>query len=184
MHLVQPVLQLLAGHIGADQAQQTQVVIRAAGHQVQPTVGKSLRQCFGVVDHPLLVGFEFRLQRLAKAHALAAIMCISGPPWVPGEYGGIQLFDQIGIVAQDQAAPRTAQGLMGSGGHHIGARHRALVQARCHQAGNVGHIHHEHSAVGMGNIRHSLEVNLPRIAEAPATINLGFTLFTCLANAA
>ena len=62
---------------------------------------------------------------------------------------------------------------MGSGGHHIGARHRALVQTRCHQAGNVGHIHHKHSAVGMGNIRHSLEVNLPRIGGGTGHNQLG-----------
>ena len=62
---------------------------------------------------------------------------------------------------------------MGGGGHHIGARHRALVQTRCHQAGNVGHIHHEHSAVGMGNIRHGLEVNLPRIGGGTGHNQLG-----------
>ena len=78
-----------------------------------------------------------------KQTALPAMMCISGPPCVPGK---IALFDALAhtpLLAKDHAAARTAQGLVGGGGHHISVRNRARMTSRRHQAGDVRHIHHE-----------------------------------------
>ncbi len=38
-----------------------------------------------VVDDLLLVGAQLRGLRLAEATALAAMTCMSGPPWMPGK---------------------------------------------------------------------------------------------------
>jgi hypothetical protein len=38
----------------------------------------------GIGDHLLLIAFELGLQGLWKQTALAAITCMSGPPWIPG----------------------------------------------------------------------------------------------------
>ncbi len=50
------------------------------------------------------------------------------------------LLDLLVGARQDQATARTAQGLVGGGGDHVGERHRVRVDASGDQAGDVGHV--------------------------------------------
>ena len=69
-----------------------------------------------------------------------------------GEDGGVDLFVNLLIVAEDQAAPGAPQGLMGGGGHHMGIGHRGRVDAGGHKTGDVGHIYHQVSPHGIGHL--------------------------------
>jgi hypothetical protein len=69
--------------------------------------------------------------------------CSRGPPLDAREDLAVELLAQLGVAAQDQAAARAAQGLVGGAGHHLGHRHRVGVQPGRHQAGDVGHVHHQ-----------------------------------------
>ena len=90
-----------------------------------------------------LVGLELRLAAPRRRHtALAAITCMSGPPWMPGKTL-LSMSLANSRLAQDHAAARAAQRLVRRGGDEVRVRHRARVQARGHQAGDVGHVDHQ-----------------------------------------
>ncbi len=55
-------------------------------------------------------------------------------------------------------------------------RHRAWVQTSRHQAGNVGHIHHQLGANLLGNIRQGGKINNPRISRSAGHKQLGLLL--------
>ena len=50
------------------------------------------------------------------------------------------IFFAYSSLAQDDAAARAAQGLVGGGGDKIRVRHRIGMHAGGHQAGDVGHV--------------------------------------------
>ena len=81
-------------------------------------------------------------KRLAQAHGLGGDDVHQRAALGAGENG---LVDGLGVLllAEDQAAPGAAEGLVGSGGDHVGVGHGVLVEPGSHQAGDVGHIHHE-----------------------------------------
>ncbi len=73
------------------------------------------------------------------------MMCSSGPPWVPGKTALLICFREL-FLAQDHAAARTAQRLVGGGGDHVRVRNRVLMQSCCDQAGDVRHVDKQVSA--------------------------------------
>ncbi len=78
-----------------------------------------------------------RCRASLKATALAAMTCISGPPWMPGKISRLSRSARSGL-GQDQAAPGAPQGLVGGGGDHVGQGDRGRVQVRGHQARRCG----------------------------------------------
>ena len=67
-----------------------------------------------------------------KHTALAAIMCMRGPPWTPGNTAeSIAL--ACAALAQDEPAARSAQRLVRGGRDEVGVRDGRGVQARRHQ---------------------------------------------------
>ena len=60
-------------------------------------------------------------------------------------------------------AARPAQRLVGGGGHELGVRHRARVQARRDQARDVGDVGHHHRAARVGGPAHGREVDGARV---------------------
>ena len=68
--LIQTALQLLAGNAGAAQVDQHEVVVRAAGNQIEALILEGCRQCLCVVNDALLISLELRLERLAEADSL------------------------------------------------------------------------------------------------------------------
>ena len=62
-----------------------QVVVGAAGDEAQAVPGQLGGQRLGVVDDLLLVAANSGCSASWKATALAAMTCISGPPWMPGK---------------------------------------------------------------------------------------------------
>ncbi len=104
---------VLAGQALTDQADQEQVVIGAAGHYIVATFDENVGHGLGVVDHLLLVGLEARLQRFLEAHGLGGDHVHQRAALGTREYCGVELFLDLFVgLGQDQAATRTAQGLV------------------------------------------------------------------------
>src|SRR5699024_11053642 len=159
VHLVQVVLQLLAGALLVQQVDEHQVVVGAAGHQLDAAGGQRRGQGLGVVHDRLGVVLELRLERLAKADGLGGDDVLQRAALSAGEDGRVDALDQVLVVGQDQAAAGAAQRLVGGGGDHVGVGHRVLVHAARHQASDVGHIHHQHGAVAVGDLGQLFKVD-------------------------
>ncbi len=110
----------------------------------------------------MLIGLEFRLQRLSEAHRLGGDHVLQRPALGAGENG---LVDGLRVLlpAQDHAAPGTPQGLVGGGGHEIRIGHGAGMLSRRHQPGDVGHVHHQQRASLIGDLPQLREVDGPGI---------------------
>ena len=94
----------------------------------------------------------------AKATALAAMMCSSGPPWRPGKTA-LSIFLARSDAAQDGAAPGAAQRLVRGEGHHVGHPDRARVGPAGDEAGRVRGVEHEQGAHRVGDLpeRHRVD---------------------------
>ena len=68
--------------------------------------------------------------------------CSSGPPCRPGEHRAVDLLGQL-LAAQDGAAPRAPQRLVGGEGDDVGHANRARVGTTGDEAGRVGGVEHE-----------------------------------------
>ena len=114
--------------------------------------------------------------------------CISGPPWRPGNTvlsiaaASVRLDRrEVGRVdrrraaraAEDQAAARPAQGLVRGGRDDVRVRERARVDARRDEARDVGHVDEQQRPDAMGDLRHALEVDDPRIGRRAGDDHLG-----------
>ncbi len=97
------------------------------------------------------------------------------------EHLGIDAFGKF-LLAEDDSGTGAAQGLMGGGSHHIGIRNGAHVQSRCHQSGNMRHIHQQFGAHGVCNLAETGEIHLARISRSPHQDELGLVLFCHLGN--
>ena len=143
---------LLAGNVEIPYIHQHQVIIRAAGHKAEAAFHQLLRQDLGVFHDLLRIGLEFRLQCLAEAHGLGGDDMLQRAALGTREHSGVDLLVNGLVVAEDQAAPGTAKGLVGSGDHHIGVGNGGGMDTGGHQAGDVGHVHHEIGAHGVSDL--------------------------------
>ena len=98
----------------------------------------------------------------SNATALAAMMCMSGPPCVPGKTA-LSIAAGEARAAEHQAATRSAQRLVGRRRDDVGVRERARVEARGDEARDVRHVHHEQRVVRAGDLGKPLEVDDARV---------------------
>ncbi len=113
----------------------------------------------GVFDDLLLIGLKFRPECFAQRHRLGGDDVLQGAALGAGEDGGVQLFGDLRIVAQQHAAPGSAEGLVGGGGDHVGVGDRGWMEPGGHQAGDVSHVHEQVGPHLVGDLREALEVN-------------------------
>ena len=85
VHLVQIVLQLLAGAVLVGQVDQQQVVVRAAGDQLHAAGGQLGLKRLRVLNDFAGILLELRLQRLAKADGLRGDDVLQRAACVPGK---------------------------------------------------------------------------------------------------
>ena len=85
-----------------------------------------------------------------KHTALAAMTCISGPPWMPGKF--ILLMALKRSLRLSTRPPRgTTKGLVGGRGHHVAVGHGAGVNAAGDEARDVGHVEQQHGVDLIGD---------------------------------
>ena len=130
VHLVQVVLQLLAGAllVGAGRSAAGGCPCRRRPASRRGAVS-SAASAFAFSTILLAYSLNSGFSASPKHTAFAAMTCSSGPPCVPGKMAELMRLDEILVVGQDQAAAGAAQRLVGGGGHHVGVGDRVLVLA-------------------------------------------------------
>ncbi|KUL43182.1 hypothetical protein ADL28_43075 [Streptomyces violaceusniger] len=144
---VQPVLGLLPVERGGAQVDQDQMHLGAAGQHRDPGLGHIVGQQpsgedAGTVQGAPLALRELLARRHLEGHRLGRDDMLQRAALLPREDRGVDLLGQVG-PAEDHPAARAAEGLVRGGRHDIGVRHRARVEARGHQPGEVRHVHHQ-----------------------------------------
>ncbi len=190
--LVQASLDLLTGDVEVADVDEHEVVVGTAGNQTEAFLHETVGQNGGVLDDLLTVGLELGLERLAEADGLGSDDVLERAALGAGEHGGVDFLGEVDglhlagldvflgdlVLAEDQAAAGTAQGLMGGGGDNIGIGHRAHVNASGDKAGNVRHIDHEVSADGVSDLTELGEVDLAGIGGSAGKDHLGLALLS------
>ena len=152
------------------------MVIGAAGDQAHAGLGKLLGHHLGVGDHLVGVAGEVGLQGLAEADSLGGDDVHEGAALHVGEHGEVNLAAQF-LLGEDHAAAGAAQGFLGGGRNDLGMGEGRRVGAAGDEAGNVGHVHHEQRAHGIGDGAEAGEVQHPRVAAATGDDELGVVFF-------
>ncbi len=134
------------------------MVVRTAGHHFDAQLVESILECFGIEDDLLLIGFKGRIERFFEANGLGGNRVHQGAALRAREDGFVNR-PGILLFAQDEAAAGATQGFVGGGSHHIRIRNGGFMQAGSNQAGNVGHVCHEHGAHHVRDFAEALEVN-------------------------
>ena len=173
-------LGLLAGDAEGGHVDQHQVVVRAARHDPRAALGEGAGQHRRVLDRALLVAPEWLAGGQQEADGLAGDDVHQRPALDAGEDGLVDLgaerglhhrevgpVDRVGqlFAAEDQAAARAAQGLVGRRGHDVGVREGAGVHAGGHEPGDVRHVHEQQRPDAVGDRRHALEIDDPRVGR-------------------
>ena len=152
------------------------MIVGAAGNQAQTPLDHALAHCGAVLNHVVDVGLELGLQSLAEGNGLAGDDVLQGAALSTGEHCGVDLLGDCLVVGEDQAAARTAQGLVSGGGDHVCVRNGRRMCARCNKAGDVGHVDHQVSAHLVGDLAHALEVDHAGIGGGAADDQLRLLL--------
>ena len=104
------------------------MALGAAADDTQTALG----QCFGndlrVLHHLLLVAFELRCHRFFEGDGFGCDDMHQRTTLQAREDGAVDRLLMLSLH-QNNATARTAQTLVGGGGHHVGMRHRVGVDA-------------------------------------------------------
>ena len=128
----------------------------------KPAADSAAREPLRVGDDlPLVLRNSGSIASL-KQTALAAMMCISGPPCTPGNTARSRSF---AYCARHRTMPaaRPAQCLVRRRRDEIGVRHRARVHAGGDEPGDVRHVGDHRRADRRGHLADALEVDDARI---------------------
>ena len=180
VHAVQTCFQLLAGALLVTQVDQHEVVVGAAGHQLDTACLQLCCQSLCILHDLAGIFLELRLQCFTKADSFCGDHMLQRAALGAGEHGRIDALCKNGIVGQDQTAAGATQGLVGGGGNNISIRHRTLVIAACHQTGNVGHIHHQICTIAVGDLSDLLKIDGTGICRRTGHDQLGAHLLNLL----
>ena len=122
------------------QVDQHQMVVGAAGDDIEAVAAQRFRQRLGVFDHVLRIDLEVRPQRLGEGDGLGGDHMHQRTALQAREDRRIQLLGDRLVVAEDQAAARAAQRFMRGGGGDVGMRHRRGMDAARNEAGEMRHV--------------------------------------------
>ncbi len=86
---------------------------------LKPLLRQGGGEGLGIFDDLLLVGLELRLQRLLEGHRLGGDDMHQRPALDAGEDVAVERLGKL-FAAEDHAAARAAQGLVGGGGDKLG----------------------------------------------------------------
>ena len=127
-----------------------------------PSAASAGGQGLGVADDLGGVVAELRLGRLPEGHRLGRDDVLEGTALQAREHRLVDGRGQVGR-AQDGAAPRAAQRLVGGEGDDVGHSHRVGVDAAGDEAGDVGGVEEEQGADRVGDRTDRLGVDDPRV---------------------
>src|SRR5918998_397297 len=161
-HRLERLLELGARGVRLYQVDQDQVVVRPAGDEVEAAFQEAIRQSAAVLDDLPGVGVELRLQGLAEGHRLAGYRVHEGPALHPGEDAAVHLLGEL-LAAEDHAAARPAQRLVGRRSHDLAVRDRRGVDVGGDEPRYVGHVREEVGFDLVGDLAEPLELEDARV---------------------
>ena len=145
------------------------MIVSSAGNHVIALFHKEGGQGLRIGDYLLLVINETRLERLVERHGLRRNAVLERTTLSAREYSGIEnlghfLYNTLRrlesprvievLAHKDDAAARSAQGLVSGGSHYVGIFHGVLEQTGRNHSGSMGHIHHKNGTHLVGNLPH------------------------------
>ncbi|QTK78950.1 hypothetical protein AT6N2_C1164 [Agrobacterium tumefaciens] len=137
---------------------QHQVVVSAAGDDIEAAFDQGFSQRLGVLDDLCRIVLELRLQRFTEGNSLGGDDVHQRAALEAREDGGVELLRQILVVGEDHAAARAAQRLVRGGGRNMAMRERRGMLATGDETGDVRHIDHQVSANFISNFAEALPV--------------------------
>ena len=179
--LVQPVLGLLARHLGGAQVDEHEVHVGAAGEHVDARrlrvgCGEALGQDGGAALGALLPVLELRRRRQLERRRLGGDHVHERAALLTGEDVRVDLLREVGVVGQDEARARPADRLVHGRRGDVRVRHGARVQARGDEPGEVRHVDPEQRADLVGDRAERCEVELARVRRPAGDEHLGLDL--------
>ena len=141
-HVAEQVFRPLARHLAAVEVDQHQMVVGAAGDQVQPARQQLLGHRPGVRHRTPLSLPELLGAGQIEADRLARYDVLQGSSLEPREHGLVEPSRVLG-TAEHRAATRSGQRLVGGGTHPLGQSEGRLVHPGGDQTGDMGHVDHQ-----------------------------------------
>ena len=108
---------------------QHQMVVRAAGDNVEAGALQGLGERARIVDDVLRVDLEIGAKGFAEGHGLGGDDVHQRTALEARKHRRVDLLRHVLVVGEDQAAARTAERLVGRRGHDMGMRKRRRVRA-------------------------------------------------------
>ncbi len=152
------------------------VVIRAAGHDVEAFLKQGGGQRLRIGHDSMGIGLEFRLERLAKSDRLRRDDMHQRAALKTGEDRGIELLRDLGIIGENHAAARTAQGLVRRRGDDMRMREGRGMRAAGNQPGEMRHVDEKIGADRIRDLPEGLEIPDAGIAGAAGDNDLRLVL--------
>ncbi len=126
----------------------------------------------------LLVYGELRLQSFEKRDRFRGNHVHQRSALRPGEYQRAEFPGDLRILAREnEAATRSAQGLVGRGGHDVGVRNGVRIQTRRHESGNMRHVDHEIGTDASGDDGEPCPIDDARVSREPGDDHFRAVLF-------
>ncbi len=173
--------EFFAGDALVPQVDQHQMVVGTAGNEVEAALHQFLGHGFGVGDDLLGVGDEFRRVRLGQSDRNGCERVHVRTTLKARENGLVHFVGMLSF-AQEHASAGTAKGLVRGCRYDVGIRHRALVDSRNDQPGDVGDVADQVRIHFAGDLGEGLEVDGSRISGGTRDDELGSVFLGQLAD--
>ena len=143
-----------------------------------------IRECRRILYDLCAVLLERGLQCLAECHGLCRDDVHQGTSLNAGEHRLVDLRAELLIASKDEAAARTAQGLVRGRRHDIGVRDRARMLPCGNKSCDVRHIHQKDCTDRLCDCSDAFKVNRTCIRGSPCNDHLRLLLvrkpFECI----
>ena len=165
MDFVRVDLELFTGEaFDVREVDQHEVVVRAAGDELEALLHHGVGQSRGVLDDLFLVRLELWFQSLAEADGLGRDDVLQRTALAAREDRLVEVELLVGfLVAEDHAAAGTAKGLVRGGRDDVRVRNGARMEACGDEAGDVRHVDPEDGTALVGDLTEALEVDDARV---------------------
>mmetsp|Transcript_22108 Transcript_22108/g.63389 ORF Transcript_22108/g.63389 Transcript_22108/m.63389 type:complete len:484 (+) Transcript_22108:1945-3396(+) len=163
-------LELGSGNALGLEVPQDEVVLGTSGGDLHAHGGELVGEGTGILADLLGVDLELGSHDFLELGGDAGNLVLVGSALEGGEYGLVDLGLEAAVVLaeEDHAGPGAAEGLVGGGSNDVAVLEGAGLLAGGDEAGDVGHVHEEEGAVGVGNLTELLVVPVAGVGGSAA----------------
>ena len=163
-------LELGSGDALGLEVPEDEVVLGTAGGDLHAHGGELVGEGTGVGADLLGVDLELGGHDLLELGGDAGDLVLVGSTLKGGEDGLVDagLEATLVLAEEDHTGTRTTEGLVGGGGNDVAVLEGTGLLAGGDEAGDVGHVHEEEGAVGIGDLTELLVVPITRVGGSTA----------------